>query len=187
MLGAALVAMLVIWLVGQALLRPDLPLIVDAGFSLPKITPNADGSDDVALFSYTLSRDAQVSLDLANEDGQTFTFRNHELRAPDDYQVEFSGVVDGFEQPGEDIAGEVLRRLIPNGVYTWTLTAEATESDETQAVSGQLEVADADLPLPEITSFSVWPDVFTPNQDGIRITRRLTSTWKNPPICRSIC
>ena len=33
--------------------------------------------------------------------------------------------------------------------------------------SGTFTVHDADSPLPQLSTFSVWPDVFTPNQDGI--------------------
>ena len=139
---AALAAMLVIWIVGRALLNPDLPLIVNASFSLEKITPNADGSDDVTLFSYELSQDAQVSLDFVGDDGTSYSFRHQEPRASGEYEVVFSGVVEGFEQAGEDIAGEVLRRLIPDGMYTWNLTAVATDGGDSQTLSGTLEVED---------------------------------------------
>jgi hypothetical protein len=81
--------------------------------------------------------------------------------------VDFSGVVDGFVLDGEQIAGEVVRRLIPNGSYTWELTALDSSNGATETRSGALDVADGDLKLPEISVFSVWPDVFTPNRDGI--------------------
>jgi hypothetical protein len=75
--------------------------------------------------------------------------------------------VDGFLRDGEQIAGEVVRRLIPNDSYTWELTALDSSSGEADTRSGALDVADGDLKLPEISVFSVWPDVFTPNRDGI--------------------
>jgi hypothetical protein len=150
---------------GQALLQPTLPLLTAAEFSIDTISPNADGIDDITTFSYSLSRNAQVSLVLEAADGTRFAFREDEPRIPGDYRVNFSGVVDGYTLPDEEIAGEVLRRLIPNGEYTWHLTAVA--EGESEERTGTLTVQDADSPLPEITVFSVAPDVFTPNQDGI--------------------
>jgi hypothetical protein len=166
-IGAAVVGMVVMLIVGRVLLQPNLPLITGAGFSPEIITPNADGDDDVTLFSYSLSRNARISLMLESEAGEIFVFRQDEARIADDYQVLFSGVVDGYVREGEEIAGAVLRRLIPDGEYTWRLTAVGTESGEQDERSGTLTVRDADSPLPEISAFSIWPDVFTPNQDGI--------------------
>ena len=54
----ALAGLALVLLLGQALLNPAQPLITDAGFSHERITPNADGSDDIAVFSYSLSRNA---------------------------------------------------------------------------------------------------------------------------------
>src|SRR5690606_26071885 len=101
------------------------------------------------------------------EDGTVYTFREGQARIPDDYQVYFSGVVDGFLLPDEVVSGEVLRRLMPDGVYTWILSAVAVEPAESDSRSGTLTIENGDAPLPEITTFTVSPDIFTPNQDGI--------------------
>ncbi len=162
---AAGVALVLVLVAGQALLQPDLPLIIDAGFTLETISPNADGTDDITTFTYSLARNAAVSLVFENEDGTRYAFRADQARIPGDYRVDFSGVVDGYTLPDENIEGEILRRLMPNGQYTWRLTAVA--EGETDERSGTLTLQDADSPLPEITVFSVSPDVFTPNQDGI--------------------
>ncbi len=164
---AAVGVALVLVMVAQALLQPEQPLITRAEFSLETISPNADGNDDITTFYYSLSRNAQVSLIFEAEDGTVYTFREGQARIPDDYQVYFSGVVDGFLLPDEVISGEVLRRLMPDGVYTWTLSADAVEPDETDARSGMLTIEGGDAPLPEISTFTVFPDIFTPNQDGI--------------------
>lgn len=164
---AATAALVVVLAAGQFLLQPSLPLISQAEFTPTTITPNADGDDDVALFSYTLTGNARVSLVFEGADGQIYTFREEEPRVADDYQVVFSGVVDGYLHDGETIDGTILRRLIPNDTYTWRLTATDPQTGETDERTGQLVVQDADSPLPEISSFTVWPDVFTPNQDGI--------------------
>src|SRR5262245_52273814 len=118
---AALVAFVVVVVIGQMLIEPTRPLITDAAFAPDTITPNADGSDDVTILSYGLSRNARISLVLKGEDGQTYAFRQDEDRIPDDYRVAFSGVVDGFTLSGESFgAQEIVRRLIPDGRYTWT-------------------------------------------------------------------
>lgn len=164
--GAVLVA-------GQALLRPDVSLIIEADFSPEIITPNADGSDDVTVFSYSLSRNARVSLTFEDEDGRVFSFRRDELRAVGDYQVEFGGVVEGYILPGEDIQGEVLRRLLRDGRYTWRLTAVPTEDGEPEERTGTLIVQDAAAELPELATFTISPQMFMPNQDGIRDRTRI--------------
>ncbi len=163
-----IVAVIVVGLVvivGQAILQPDLPLIVSAEFSSDVITPNADNDMDVVVFSYTLSRNALVSLVFTGEDGREYVFRDRQRRIKGDYQIDFSGVVDGFTLPGEEIAGEVLRRLLADGAYTWRLSAEGENEQDEQ--TGVLRVQDADSPLPEMTIFTVLPEVFTPNQDGV--------------------
>lgn len=165
--AAAVVGLVIVLVIGQAVLQPNLPLITEAGFSLETITPNADGENDVAIFHYSLSRNARVSLTLEDAEGMVYTFRQDEVRIADDYQVNFSGVVDGYAREDEQIDGEVLRRLIPDGTYTWRLTAVDARTGEQDEHTGTLIVEEADSPLPLITTFSVWPDVFTPNQDGI--------------------
>ncbi len=167
MIVAALAVAIAGALVGQSLFEPNLPVIVEAGFALDTITPNADGNADITTYNYTLSENATVSLTFTRDDGTTFAFRDQEVRAAGAYSGLFSGVVDGYTAPDEQVAGEVVRRLMPNGVYTWELTAEI-ESGEVTRESGTLTITDADAALPEISTFTVSPQNFTPNQDGIR-------------------
>ncbi len=163
---AALVGLAVMLVIGLQVVRPNAPLLSNAGFIPDRITPNADGIDDVAIFRYSLARNARVTLTLENQDGREFVFRRNEPRMADDYEVLFSGVVDGYVNEGEQVSGEVLRRLIPDGVYVWRLTA-VTDDGETATETGTLTVEDGDAPLPELQNFTVSPRVFTPNQDGI--------------------
>ena len=165
-LPAALIGAILALLAGQALLQPALPLLSAAGFRPELISPNADGEDDVALFRYELSRNARITLQFEGADGARYLFREDEARVGGEYEVAFGGVVDGWTRPEEEIPGTVLRRLLPDGEYRWRLLAEA-ESGERDERSGTLEVREADAPLPVMSVFSVWPDVFTPNQDGI--------------------
>lgn len=170
---AALLALAVVLVAGRFLINPDRPLITDAAFSSDTITPNADGSDDVAVFSYGLSRNARVSIWFEDEQARRFMFRSGEPRAPGDYQVEFSGVVDGFTLPGETVQGEVIRRLLPEGRYTWHVIAEPIQGGAAAELTGVLTIRDADPTLPELVTFSVSPDIFTPNQDGIADRTRI--------------
>ena len=164
---AALVAVVLAGFVGLRLLNPNRPLLVNAGFSLSKITPNGDGVDDITQVHYTLNRPARITIALQNKvASEVFYFRKDEDRPAGDFQVLFSGIVDGYTLPGDAIEGTIETRLIPDGVYTWTVHA-AADSGEVADITGNLTVADGDRQLPLISDFSVSPQVFTPNQDGI--------------------
>lgn len=163
---AVFVGIVIIFIVGSLIISPPLPLIVSAGFDREVITPNADGDNDIATFTYELSRTATIDMTLTDENGQSFSFRDAQVRSDGEYAVLFSGVVDGFILADEDIFGDVERRLMPNGTYTWQLTA-TEESGELITATGTLIVQDGDSPLPIISIFTVAPDIFTPNQDGI--------------------
>ncbi len=156
----------VVLIIGALLVQPDMPLITRAAFSESVITPNADGESDIALFEYSLSRNARVSLTFDDGQGSSFAFREDEPRGAGDYSVYFSGVVEGYRREGETIAGEVLHRLMPDGEYTWQLLAVG-EDGASESRSGVLVLQAGDAQLPDLTAFSISPEVFTPNRDGI--------------------
>ena len=100
----ALVAIIAVGLViGIALqfLQPSRPLIDGAGFDDEGITPNADGENDLTTFRYTLTDNATISLQLTDEAGNAYTFRDGLARVADDYSVLFGGIVDGYVLPDE--------------------------------------------------------------------------------------
>ena len=163
---SAAVGIIIVFALGSLILRPPLPLILEAGYDRPSISPNADGEDDIAVFSYALARPATINLSLVTEGRMRFYFRQDQVRDRGEYSVLFSGVVDGFTLDGESIRGDIERRLIPNGDYNWTLEAE-TDDGASMNVSGTMGVKDGDTPLPTMSEFSITPAVFTPNQDGI--------------------
>lgn len=163
---STLIALVAVVIVGMLLVDPPRTLITEAVFAPALITPNADGADDVTVFGYTLSRNAVISLTFTHPDGRMFAFRQDEPRIPGDHRVAFSGVVDGFAQPGDQVIGQITRRLMPDGDYTWTLTA-TDEASHTETRTGTLTLASGDAPLPDILEFTVGPAIFTPNQDGI--------------------
>lgn len=127
-------------------------LLANVSVSPQTITPNADGLTDVTRISYSLNSSANLSIYLIDAQGQRHYFRQSQRRSVGDYQVDFSGVVDGA--------------MLPNGPYTWVVEAVADDG-QTASQQGQLVIQEADTNKPELQGFSVYPKIFTPNQDGI--------------------
>lgn len=152
---------------GRRLWRGDGSLLRDVNVSESVITPNADGEQDITSIRYTLSRNADVSIYFESADGERHYFRRERPRGADEYEVFFSGVVEGYRLPAEEAyEGEILARLLQDGEYTWVV--EATDgAGEMEQVEGQLTVAEADPVLPLITGFGLDKETFTPNRDGI--------------------
>ncbi len=152
------------------------PLLENVSLTPALITPNANGRDDIAKITFRLNRTAYVSILFRDEGGTTYTFRDHvRVSGSDDpYELYFAGVVDGFVMPGEAYPFTIVKRVLPDGLYTWEVRAE-TEAGERAVVTGTLTVEDADTRLPAIIGFSVYPKTFSPNQDGIadRVTLNL--------------
>lgn len=164
---AALIAVAAAAVIGYLVLQPPAALLENASFDRAQISPNADGVDDLATITYSLSRPARITIYLENAAGERYYFRENERRIAGDYRVYFSGVVDGYTLPDEDIPGRVERRLMPRDDYTWVIEALDDDS-ETVRKTGSLTIVDADSMLPVISVFEIHPQTFTPNQDGIR-------------------
>jgi len=163
---AALLLVLLAVALGWRIVNGDSSLLRDAQVNDDLITPNADGETDATQISYTLSRNAAVSIYFENEDGDRFYFREDKPRGAGDYRVLFSGIVDGYRLPDDIVEGEILSRLLKDGTYTWTI--EATDNNGTTEVQkGTLTISDADTTLPEMRDFGLDKQVFTPNRDGI--------------------
>ncbi len=166
---AALIALLFVILavaLGWRIVNGDSSLLRDALVKDPLITPNADGLADATQISYTLSRNAGVSIYFENEEGDRFYFREDKPRGTGDYKVLFSGVVDGYRLADDVLEGEILSRLLQDGIYTWTIEA-TDETGHVEVQQGELTIADADSALPEMRDFSLDKQLFTPNRDGI--------------------
>ncbi|MCA9933480.1 MAG: hypothetical protein KC415_06125, partial [Anaerolineales bacterium] len=144
----------------------DSSLLRNVSVQKTLITPNADQNEDATTIAYELSRNAAVSIYFEDEAGQRYYFRQQKPRGAGEYRVTFSGVVDGYTLPGESIDGDVQTRLLPDGLYTWTVAA-TDDKGITEEVQGQLEIADADPVFPELRAFSIDKPIFTPNRDGI--------------------
>lgn len=146
-------------------MRPSGPLLREASFGLPVISPNADGVDDVTRIRYVLVRPAIVSIYFLDEAGERYDFRYAKPRESGEHEMLFYGLVDGYIFPTEEVEGLVLARVLQDGEYTWVI--EARNDDEQARLSGVLSVMQADTKLPNMRGFSVSPPIFTPNRDGI--------------------
>jgi hypothetical protein len=164
---SALTGLLIIGVAGYFVLRPPGALLAEAQLTSAEISPNADGVRDLTTIEYSLRRSAQVSIYLQPQaGGEPFYFRRDEPRDAGDYRVLFSGVVDGYRGADDtDISGTIERRLLPAGTYTWVI--EALNDDENEQQSGTLTITDVDSALPVISTFTIYPQRFTPNQDGV--------------------
>jgi hypothetical protein len=128
------------------------PLLSEVSVSPQTITPNADGLEDVTRISYHLNGSANLSIYFMDGEGNRHYFRDNRRRSEGDYRVDFGGVVDGS--------------MLLDGTYTWVVEAVEDNGQVTKE-NGLLVIKEADTDKPELQGFSVYPQVFTPNQDGI--------------------
>jgi hypothetical protein len=109
--------------------------------------------DDVAAIEYRIGRNSRVSIVFIGPDGQRHVFRDQKRRPPGHYTALFGGSVGG--------------RVLADGTYTVVIEATDPHSGETVREERSLTIVGADTTLPELRNFTVFPEEFTPNQDGI--------------------
>jgi hypothetical protein len=129
------------------------PPVYDVEVRPEVISPNADGMDDVARITYKISRQSRIYIYFVDVQGREYHFREGNQRSRGEYEALFGGAIGG--------------QVLPNGQYAWVVEAVDDATGQTERVEGQLTVADADSAGPEFENFTVFPQVFTPNQDGI--------------------
>lgn len=144
------------------------PLLYNVTVTPEAITPNADGNQDVTEIAYSLRRSAAVSIYFTNEAGEHFYFRQDRPRSPGAYRVQWGGATDETRTV-ETAYGpqEILSQVLPDGTYQWTVTATDDQGNTEQA-TGSLTLQEGDTTVPELNNFAVVPDLFKPNQDGLR-------------------
>ena len=100
-IAIAALSFTVIVVVSWATLRPAGPLLREAEFGLPVISPNADGLNDVTRIRYVLAQPASVSIHFFDESGVRYDFRPARLRESGEHELLFSGIVAGYALPAE--------------------------------------------------------------------------------------
>jgi hypothetical protein len=88
---------------------------------------------------------------LVNETGK-YVLRENQSRVAGDFEILFGGSVNN--------------KTIGDGTYQVVVEATA-EDGVSESKLGTLTVVDADTTLPELQAFTVFPQEFTPNQDGL--------------------
>ena len=143
------------------------PMLSNARIEPSDISPNADGVNDVARIAYTVRRPGTISIYFEDESGQRYYFRQDKHRGARDYNVLWGGVIEKpiFLDPGHVIKA-YIGRVLPDGAYTWVIEG-TDERGRTDRAEGRIIIQQADTHAPEFENFSVNPNVFTPNQDGI--------------------
>lgn len=133
--------------------RGRTPLVYDVGILPDVVSPNADGVDDVARITYNISRPCSIYIYFIDAQGERYYFREGNQRPPGEYEALFGAAIEG--------------QVLPDGEYTWVVEGAVEDTGETETVEGQLTVINADSSGPQLENFTVFPQVFTPNQDGI--------------------
>lgn len=128
-------------------------LLYDVVLEPTTISPNADGVEDVARIQYKLSRPAQVFIYFENATGHRYVFREGNPRPAGEYEALFGGAIDGA--------------VLPEGEYRWYIGAVDLANGRSESVGGGLTISEPDDQPPQLIDFTVFPEVFTPNQDGL--------------------
>jgi len=117
------------------------------------ISPNADGVDDVTLLKYSISYPSHLDIYFVDSHGERYYFRQGNRRFPGEYQVYFGGTIEG--------------RMLADGLYTCVVEVTDDSTGMTERAEGGLTISGADTSPPGLLDFTVFPDSFTPNRDGI--------------------
>ena len=135
-------------------------LLTDVSIRPTVISPNADGTDDIAEIKYTLTRQSNITVYLLDAAGNRHYYRQDQRRSRGPRTAYFSGVV--------------ADSLLPDGEYTCVFEA-TDERGRTETQRLPITLVDGDKEPLEILNLSVWPNAFTPNRDGI--TDRVNVTY----------
>lgn len=164
-LGAGAAATSVLATLGCA---PSAP-VTDVHTNASVITPDGTGLHDEVDVFFHLPRRAEVSAVLTGPDGKQYVIRAPEMRAPDDYQISFRGIVE--------LPNSTWKRVVPDGNYQFVLNVK-DQAGHTLTTQIPIQVKDADTTPPEIQDVFVSPTTFSPNGDGkddvVRVSYKLT-------------
>ena len=135
------------------------PLLKNVGVNPDTISPHVGASNAATTITYSLSRPATINIYLVDSQHAKHSLRENQARAAGDYQLLFGGAVND--------------RTLPDGLYQVVVEAK-DDAGLVDSTPVTLNIVGADTSLPELQNFTVFPDHFTPNQDGIddRVTIR---------------
>jgi hypothetical protein len=138
-------------------------LLSDVSLSPAGISPFAGSSNAATTIHYSVERASTVSVYLIDQQGIRHDFRTNQPRAAGSYDALFSGAIDD--------------RVLPDGQYTVVVEAKDA-AGQSARIENRLTITGADATPPQLTNYTVFPDQFTPNQDGIadRVTIRYNLT-----------
>jgi hypothetical protein len=146
------------------------PVLSDVEVWPSAISPNADGEDDVARIAYNIGRNSDVSIYFVDASGERHYFRKERRRSPKrgGYEVYWGGTAQKSLLLDDEYGRQLVQnRVLADGTYTWVI--EATDDRGNNArEEGTITIQDGDGVLPELRNFTVMPQVFRPNQDGLR-------------------
>ncbi len=144
------------------------PVLHNVAIAPDVISPNADGLADATEIQYALRRPANVSIYFEDAEGTRYTLRDERRRAPGDYSLQWGGVIDEpYVLDNEGDPQEVTSHVLPDGAYTWSIAA-TEEGAAQQLITGTIVLTEGATTLPTLNNFAVVPEVFKPNQDGLR-------------------
>ena len=134
-------------------------LLSDVSLNPANISPYAGSPNAATTIHYTIERASTVSIYLIDQQSGHHDFRNNQPRAAGSYDALFTGAInDG---------------VLPDGQYTVVIEAK-DGTGQSATIQKTLTITGADATLPQLTNYTVFPNLFTPNQDGIddRVTIR---------------
>ncbi|MCL5961749.1 MAG: hypothetical protein M1358_20955 [Chloroflexi bacterium] len=144
--------------------------IVDADTTPPRIThlaafpetisPNYDAIDDISQITYGLTKKASVEVFITDSGNSRYSLQSGEQKDPGEYEITFAGK-------------DSTQRLLPNGVYTYTVQATDDAGNRTSD-RGTVKVVDSGNPQAAITSID-----FTPTRLMNGETLKITVKVKN--------
>jgi hypothetical protein len=140
-------------------------LLYDVSLTPDAISPHPGSENIATTLHYALARDASISIYLLDARGARHDFRIDQTRVVGEYDATFTGAINN--------------RVLPDGAYRLVIEAKDARG-QIAKIEKRLTITNADSTPPELQGFSVFPDAFTPNQDGIA-DRVIIRYWLTKP------
>ena len=134
------------------------PLLSNITISAPTLSPS--GAGESVTISYTIGKNAAVTVELVDAKGVRYLLRDKVQRkaSTDAYQLR----IDGTAPTGDPV---LQQRALPSGTYQAVVTAQSASGEQS---TGQVDltIRSADTPPPMIQNLVAFPTSISPNADG---------------------